>query len=123
MVVCDDALASVDVYALQSNLRKSRCDHDRRQALAEADDEVIGARSELAQRGDALKQLVERVEVVVERSVQGSEAVARCQLRRSIEVPTAQAGSDFTLVESNEDVLSPAPCMFRESMEEPSVER
>ena len=70
MVVGEDDGARVDVRDGQRLLGEGRGDDDRREALAEADDVVGGARRELADGGDAAQQVVERVEVVVDVELQ-----------------------------------------------------
>ncbi len=92
--VGDDAGAGIDVGALEAGFEEGGGDHAGGHAFAEADDEVVGARGEFADGGDAAQQVVERVELLVERRGEGKDALARDELGGGVEVAFAELDGD-----------------------------
>ena len=88
--VGDDAATGVDVRAGEADFVEGVGHHAAGHALAEADDEVVGARRELADGGDAAQEVVKGVKLAVELGSEGHKARAGDQLGGGIEMAFAQ---------------------------------
>ena len=66
VVVGEDHLARIHVRRVEPAFSERRRDHHARQTLAEADDEVGGARGQLADDGDAANKLFQSVKGAVD---------------------------------------------------------
>jgi hypothetical protein len=92
-LVGHDATARVDVGAADAAMFAGRGHDAAGEALAEAGDQVGGARGQLTDGRDAVQDLVQAIEALVD-GVRDRDDAAAHQLRRGIQVPRAQLGGD-----------------------------
>ena len=88
-------VARIDVRALQAALLERRGDHAARKALAEADDQIVGARRQFADCGNAAQQIVQRIELLVEwRAAAAAKRSPSSRSARRIDMTVAQPRAD-----------------------------